>query len=190
MQQAGSSRLTALPPTGASRASGWPSRRSSWHQRPLRLAAGGGSVRPRSLSSDRPTEPGLAPQHFPNHERGELSGTAPIGRDALPLFGLRHTRGRAPRAPRAAFVLRRNSAAIRQETRLARIGGRRACLACGCARPRGRSPGCPSGRNGGGLACAHLGRRETTRLRPLHKSEIGSARRPSFHESISRACLL
>ena len=58
------------------------------------------------------------------HERGEVSGTAPIRLDTSASVGLRHTRGRPPRGPRPAFVLRHNSTVARQETRFARIRGR------------------------------------------------------------------
>ena len=58
--------------------------------------------------------------HCRFHERGELSGAASIGLDTSASVGLRHTRGRPPRGPRPAFVLRRNSTAARRETRFAR----------------------------------------------------------------------
>ena len=54
------------------------------------------------------------------HERGELSTAAPIGLGTSTSVRLRHIRGRPPRGPRPAFVLRRNSTAARQETRFAR----------------------------------------------------------------------
>ena len=48
---------------------------------------------------------------FRSQGRGELSGAAKIGLDTSASVGLRHTRGRPPRGPRPAFVLRRNSTA-------------------------------------------------------------------------------
>src|SRR5437660_1447889 len=51
---------------------------------------------------------------------GPLWLHAPIGLDICASVGLRHTRGRPPRGPRPAFVLRRNLTAARQETGFAR----------------------------------------------------------------------
>ena len=53
-------------------------------------------------------------------KRGPTGLHAPIGLDTSASVGLRHTRGRPPRGPRPAFVLRRNLTAARQETRFAR----------------------------------------------------------------------
>lgn len=45
------------------------------------------------------------------HERGELSGSTPIGLDTSASVGLQHTRGQPPPGATPAFVLRRNSTA-------------------------------------------------------------------------------
>ena len=75
--------------------------------------------------------------HFSFHERGEFSGTAPIRLDTSASVGLRHTRGRPPRGPRPAFVLRHNSTVARQETRFARISSTTEPSCWSCSR-RGR----------------------------------------------------
>ena len=56
--------------------------------------------------------------------------------------------------------------------------GHSASLACGCARPRGCSPGCPSGRKAAGLAAARRGSRDTPPFRPFHKPGAGCAAYP------------
>jgi hypothetical protein len=66
----------------------------------------------------------------------------------------------------------------RWRSRLARIRGRRACLVCGCATSRRRSPGFPSGRFGEGPRRSRRRRPISCGNRPFHKPGAGCAAYP------------
>jgi hypothetical protein len=68
------------------------------------------------------------------------------------------------------FAAQQVSAELSSGTRSSPRAGHRACLPCGCARARGRSPGCPSGRHPQRSIRQGAGRAPGSGIRPWRKS--------------------